>query len=116
MNSVSNCSPDDELVLVNCFYYSFYIKKNELKKYKVPDDFNKNKYVTININDIEGPYGPYGPNGPNGPNGQVYNILNFSNILDKYKLLENLIYDKIRLMLDIDIDNISNVINIYIYN
>lgn len=29
---------NDELILVNCFYYSFYIKKSELQKFNIDSE------------------------------------------------------------------------------
>ena len=106
-NNMSNTmSNKDELVYVNCFYYSFYIKKSELLKYninseKLVEDTEKiiiqqkknNTKPTIKISD--------------SMLGNIYKKLdnyNYSNTLNSSRLLEqlnscnfNIIYDLLTL-------------------
>lgn len=82
--------PQDYLVLIDCYYYSFYIKKSELDKYSIPQSTQKSiprstlpEHFTIDINEPSSKI-----------NNEVNNLFNFSNVLNKYKALEKLILTK----------------------
>ena len=84
MNSITSGPKKDDLVLIDCIYYSFYIKKSELKKYKINNNNNINLVIDIEcINGLN-----------SNDSSKNLNIFNFSNILDKLKILEILIMSK----------------------
>ena len=99
----------DHLVLINCYYYSFYMKKSELDKYHIPKDIKPQNSIekpiqnTNNLNCII----YISEENDNKNNNQNNDIFNFSNILDKYKLLENLILTKT--------NNVLYLVKKYIY-
>lgn len=85
-NSVKQTGPKDNLVLIDCYYYSFYIKKSELDKYSIPRSISLStlpEHFTIDINEPSSKI-----------NNEVNNLFNFSNVLNKYKALEKLILTK----------------------
>ena len=80
----------DHLVLIDCYYYSFYIKKSELDKYIIPRSIPRSipqstlpEHFTIDIKEPSTKI-----------NNEVNNLFNFSNVLNKYKALEKLILTK----------------------
>lgn len=89
-NTGTNVPKNDEQILINCFYYSFYIKRSELEKYKIkPCNYNNN---TNNLNFIINIDETIETNETNETNKNYF--FNFSNVLDKYKVLEKLILTK----------------------
>ena len=54
-NTGTNVPKNDEQILINCFYYSFYIKRSELEKYKIkkhikPCNYNNTNNLNFIIN------------------------------------------------------------------
>lgn len=87
---------NNEIVKVDCFYYSFYIKKSELSKYnidsnyltektnKIINDARLNTHYKIDINITEDLLQK------NGTRLNSTRLNNYSNILYKFKRLEQL--------------------------
>ena len=92
---------NDELVYINCFYYSFYIKKSELSKYNITkEEVEKETEKTIhNFNNYDSTDNLLKKIFKN-----IKKLNNSSNILNSHKILEelndcnfNIVYDLLTL-------------------